>query len=83
MADHQPGDPKLQGCVLCCRTNACHDKKKTKLYIRLARNSAGGYGIIEETLTKFLEAQGERLYGQAPKGSLEREAQQLLDELLL
>ena len=84
MNSHPPRSPKLLGCVLCCRINKMYEDSNKKLFLRLGRDSSNAYLTLEEIVTENLEKlQGERLYGQAPKGSLEREAQELLDTMEL
>jgi len=65
----------LQRDVLCCKVQEAFAKEFKKIYLRLAPECKAIEELITEQMKKL---GGEVLYGQAPRGSLERRAQELL-----
>ena len=88
-----PSAPELDHIIPVFRKQKCYDHETNgfKLFFRLREEvrfpRVAGPGQLskenfENMLVKiFKEAGGKQHFGQAPKGSLERRAQQLLDEL--
>ena len=78
MSKFPPRSGELDSVVPCCRIQDAHDKDQKKFYVRLRP----GYEEIEHLTVKILvQAGGKELYGQAPKGSLERKVADLLKQL--
>ena len=81
-----PTDPSVRIAVPVCRLQKCHDSKKMKLFIKLQRVppklAEVDKNLVEDAIIATLSAMGgERLVGQAPRGALERRAQELLSLL--
>ena len=82
-AEPGPSSEALQAVVPCCRLNKAYDESVKKLYFRL---SGPGHDELEAHVCAAIAAiytkkQAKRMYGQAPKGSLEKRAQELLTQL--
>ena len=75
---HPPKDKKLAAAVRCCRVQEAWGQTHVKFYFRLSL----AYITFETNImTAFEQSGGDRLYGQAPRGSLERKALDLLQNL--
>ena len=78
LTDHPPKDPKLAQAVKVCRVQNMHVSTHKKLFLRLADDQKP----LEQALVAALVADGgEQLFGQAPRGSLERKAIDLMQKL--
>ena len=75
---HPPKDKKLAAAVRCCRVQEAWGGTHVKFDFRLSPAKI----TFETNVTTALEQSGgDRLYGQAPRGSLERKALDLLQKL--
>ena len=78
LADHPPKDPKLASAVKVCRVQNMHVSTHKKMFLRLADE----HKPLEQALVAALVADGGmQLFGQAPRGSLERKAIDLMQKL--
>ena len=78
LAEHPPKDTKLAGAVKVCRIQSMHVSTHKKLFLRLADQ----HKVLEEALVAALVKDGGvQLFGQAPRGSLERKAIDLMQKL--
>ena len=75
---HPPKDKKLAAAVRCCRVQEAWGGTHVKFYLRL---SPAYISFETNIMTAFEQSGGDRLYGQAPRGSLERKALDLLHKL--
>ena len=66
---------QLQSAVIECRK---HEEEHVKFYFRL---SPAKFTFETNIMTALEQSRGDRLYGQAPRGSLERKALDLLQKL--
>ena len=76
LTDHPPDTPQLNRAIKTCLTERMHNKDYKRLYI----NVAAGYETVTAILHKCILAdKGVELHGRAPKGDLERRAQESLE----
>eukprot|EP00972_Heterocapsa_arctica_P003525 524234-Heterocapsa_arctica.AAC.1 len=69
----------LQRAVPCCKVQKMHSSSHFKLFVRLPYHQS-----LEDILEKHLTTRGSKqFFGQAPRGALEKKAQELLKELNL
>ena len=81
---YPPNSDKLPQIVAGCRYQKCYDKKYMKIFFRLRSACSDGKlidDIVQVTWELLIQKGGVPLYGQAPKGSQERQVQELLNEL--
>ncbi len=81
-----PSQKAIRAFVPCCRVRKCHSSAKKKLLFKLSRVpgiiAGAEKNALEDIVTVMLIARGlQPLQGQAPRGSLERRAQELLEQL--
>ena len=74
---HPHKDKKLVAAVRCCRVQEAWGGTHVKFYFRL---SPAYIAFEMNVLTALGQSGGDRLYGQAPRGSLERKALDLLQK---
>lgn len=78
LTGHPPKDPRLASAVKVCRVQNMHVSTRKKLFLRLADDHMS----LEEALVAALVSDGGvQLFGQAPRGSLERKAMDLMQKL--
>ena len=71
---HPPKDKKLAAAVRCCRVQEEWGGTHVKFYFRLSPAETN-------IMTALEQSRGDRLYGEAPRGSLERKSLDLLHKL--
>ena len=77
-ASHPPKSPQVQSDILCMKHEVCYDKEHAKLYFKMQPE----YRQVELIVHKALVASGgQHLVGSAPRGSLERRAQEIIDKM--
>ena len=81
-----PSELAVRVAVPVCRVQKCHDSKEMKLFIKRQRApnkfNEDEKNLVEDAIMVTLAKMGgERLVGQAPRGALERRAQELLNLL--
>ena len=78
LVSHPPKAAQLAGAVKVCRVQGMHVSTHKKLFLRLSDE----HKDLEKALVTALKADGGiQLYGQAPRGSMERKALDLMQKL--
>ena len=78
LSDHPPKSEALMRYVLCCRVQDAYSKEYKKVYLKLAPECKNLEDPVQSAIKRM---GGEQFFGQAPRGSLERRAQELLTAL--
>ena len=75
LSNNKPKDGTIAAIVGMCKLNDMHVSTHKKLFLKLRDPE------LERVCAEFLCTKGERMWGQAPRGSLERKAMDLMQKL--